>query len=99
MVKLETGGTVLGPATRIAGEVRGEEDLTVLGRIEGTILLPHTLTVGDGGIVEGELDVRTLVVAGVLVGTIRASHSVRLTGTARVVADITSPRLIVDPGA
>jgi cytoskeletal protein CcmA (bactofilin family) len=99
MVNRETGGTVLGPATRIAGEVRGEEDLTVLGRIEGTILLPHTLTVGDGGIVEGELDVRVLIVAGVVVGTIRASHLVRLTGTARVVADVNSPRLIVEAGA
>jgi cytoskeletal protein CcmA (bactofilin family) len=100
MANIETGsGTVLGPLTRIVGEVRGGEDLTVLGRIEGSVVLPHTLTVAEGGIVEGELDVRALVVAGVVVGTIRAAHSVRLTPTARVVADLASPRLIIEPGA
>jgi cytoskeletal protein CcmA (bactofilin family) len=91
--------TVIGPETRIAGEVRGEEDLVVRGRIEGKIQLSQTLTVDDGGIVQADVDVRALVVAGVVVGTIHASESVRLTGKARVVGDITSPKLIVDAGA
>lgn len=91
--------TVIGPETRIAGEIRGEEDLVVRGRIEGKVQLSQTLTVDDGGIVQADVDVRALVVAGVVVGTIHASQSVRLTGKARVVGDITSPKLIIDAGA
>jgi cytoskeletal protein CcmA (bactofilin family) len=72
--------TVIGPETRIAGDVRGEENLVVRGRIEGKIQLSQTLTVDDGGIVQADIDVRALVVAGVVVGTIHAAQSVRLTG-------------------
>src|SRR5204862_2088585 len=77
----------------------GEEDLVVRGRIEGKVQLSQTLTVDDGGIVQADVDVRALVVAGVVVGTIHASESVRLTSKARVVGDINSPKLIVDAGA
>src|SRR4051794_2509550 len=91
--------TVIGPETRINGEVHGDEDLVVRGRIEGKVQLSQTLTVDDGGIVQAEVDVRTLVVAGVVVGTIRASESVRLTSKARVGGDIASPKLIMDAGA
>src|SRR5882757_10880420 len=94
-----TGETVIGPETRIAVDVRGEEDLVVRGRIEGKVQLSQTLTVDDGGIVQADVDVRALVVAGVVVGTIHASQSVRLTAKARVVGDITSPKLIIDAGA
>jgi cytoskeletal protein CcmA (bactofilin family) len=91
--------TVIGPETRISGEVRGEEDLLVRGRVEGKIQLSQTLTVDEGGIVQADVDVRVLVVSGVIVGNIRASESVRLTDKARVVGDINTPRLVVDAGA
>jgi cytoskeletal protein CcmA (bactofilin family) len=91
--------TVVGPLTRIAGEISGGEDLVVLGHVAGKILLPHTVTVADGGIVEAELEVRHLIVSGVLVGVVRASDSVHLTPRARVVGDIITPRLIVEAGA
>jgi cytoskeletal protein CcmA (bactofilin family) len=91
--------TVVGAQTRIAGEISGEEDLLVEGHVHGRIKLDHTLTVADGGIVEADVDVRTAIVSGVLVGAIHASHSVRLTPSARVVGDITTPRFIVDGGA
>jgi cytoskeletal protein CcmA (bactofilin family) len=91
--------SVVGPETRIVGEIRGDEDLVVCGRVEGKIQLGQTLTVAEGAIVEADLDVRALVVSGVLVGAIRASHSVRLTEKARVIGDVTSPSFIVEAGA
>jgi cytoskeletal protein CcmA (bactofilin family) len=91
--------TVIGPETRISGEIRGDEDLLVRGRVEGKIQLSQTLTVDDGGIVQADVEVRTLVVSGVVVGTIHASESVHLTDKARVVGDINTPRFIMDAGA
>jgi len=79
--------TVIGPETRISGEVRGEEDLIVRGRIDGRVQLTQTLTV------------RHLIVAGTVVGAIVASESVRLTSTARVVGDLASPRVVMEAGA
>jgi cytoskeletal protein CcmA (bactofilin family) len=91
--------TVIGVETRISGEIRGAEDLVVKGRVDGKIQLPHTLTVEKGAIVQADVDVKTLLVAGTLVGNIVASESVRLQATARVVGDLAAPRVMMESGA
>jgi cytoskeletal protein CcmA (bactofilin family) len=91
--------TVIGVETRISGEIRGEEDLIIKGRVDGKIHLSHALTVEKGAIVQADVDVRTLVISGTLVGNIVASESVRLLATARVVGDLATPRVIMDAGA
>jgi cytoskeletal protein CcmA (bactofilin family) len=91
--------TVIGAETRISGEIRGEEDLVIKGRVDGKIHLSHALTVEKGAIVQADVDVRNLVISGTLVGNIVASESVRLLATARVVGDLAAPRVIMDAGA
>jgi cytoskeletal protein CcmA (bactofilin family) len=91
--------TVIGVETRISGEIRGEEDLVVKGRVDGKIHLSHSLAVEKGAIVQADVDVRNLVISGTLVGNIVASESVRLLATARVVGDLAAPRVIMDAGA
>jgi cytoskeletal protein CcmA (bactofilin family) len=91
--------TVIGIETRVSGEIRGEQDLVVKGRVDGKIHLSQALTVEKGAIVQADVDVRNLVVLGTLVGDIVASESVRLLATARVVGDLSSPRVIMESGA
>jgi cytoskeletal protein CcmA (bactofilin family) len=91
--------TVVGPETRISGEIRGDEDLIVKGRIEGKVQVTKSLTVDKGAIVQADVDVRDLIVAGTVVGTIVASESIKLTSTARVVGDMASPRVVMEAGA
>lgn len=91
--------TIIGAETRISGEIRGEEDLVIRGRVDGKIQLSQTLTVDKGGIVQADVDVKTLVVAGTLVGNIVAADSVRLLATARVVGDLAAPRVMMESGA
>ena len=91
--------TVIGSETRVTGEISGDEPLLVKGRVDGRIRLGETLTVDKGGIVQADVEVRALVVSGVLVGSITASESVRLVSKARVVGNITAPRVAIEPGA
>jgi cytoskeletal protein CcmA (bactofilin family) len=91
--------TVIGAETRISGEIRGEEDLVIKGHVDGKIQLSQMLTVDKNGIVQADVDVRQLVVAGTLVGNVVASESVRLLATARVVGDLASPRVMMEAGA
>jgi cytoskeletal protein CcmA (bactofilin family) len=91
--------TVIGPETRISGEVHGDEDLVVRGRIDGKVQLTQTLTVEKGAVIQADVDVRHLVVSGTVVGSIVASESVKLTASARVVGDLASPRVIMEAGA
>lgn len=91
--------TVIGQGTHIEGEVHGDDALVVQGRVDGRIQITEALSVEAGAIVQADVEARTVVVAGVLVGTITASESVRLTPKARVVGSITAPRVGIEAGA
>ncbi|MEM6732723.1 MAG: polymer-forming cytoskeletal protein, partial [Myxococcota bacterium] len=83
----------------VRGNLQGDEDLTVLGRVEGSVELTRTLIVENGGIVKADVEVRNAVISGIVVGNITASDSVEITESGRVVGDISSPRVLIVDGA
>ncbi|MCD6499585.1 MAG: polymer-forming cytoskeletal protein [Deltaproteobacteria bacterium] len=91
--------TIVGEQTIIQGDLRGDEDLTVLGRVEGSVTLTKTLIVESQGIVQADMDVRNAEISGVVVGNIVASEYVRINDGGRMVGDISAPRVIVVSGA
>ncbi|MBM4381052.1 MAG: polymer-forming cytoskeletal protein, partial [Deltaproteobacteria bacterium] len=91
--------TLIGPSIVISGKISGDEDLTVRGRVEGTLELSRGLVVDPGGIVKADVSAKSAVISGVVVGNIRAEESVELTHEARVVGDITAPRVVILDGA
>ena len=91
--------TVIGKSVRIRGNLNGDEDLHVLGRVEGTVELKRTLIVAESGIVKAEVSVKNAVISGVVVGNVSASESVELTAEGRMVGDIVAPRIIIVDGA
>jgi cytoskeletal protein CcmA (bactofilin family) len=93
------GSTIIGESILISGSLNGDEDLTVRGRVEGTLTLTKTLLVEPTGIVKAEVQVKNCVIAGVVVGNVTANESVEITNQGRMVGDITSPRVIIVDGA
>jgi len=91
--------TVIGEKTTINGNLEGDEDLLVQGRIEGSISLKHTLTIEPAGVVQAEVQVLNAVISGVMVGNISAEESVHITAQGRMVGDINAPRVIIVDGA
>jgi cytoskeletal protein CcmA (bactofilin family) len=91
--------TIIGTNTFVNGNLEGDEDLTVEGRVEGSITLSKTLTVEVGGVVRANINVRNAVVSGILVGNVTAQESVHVTEQGRVVGDISAPRVILVDGA
>jgi cytoskeletal protein CcmA (bactofilin family) len=75
---------VVGPGTSVDGEIAGDGDLVVRGRVRGRVTLGGSLTVDSTGAVEGD------VVAG---GTVRLEVDSRLVG------DIRAPRVVIVDGA
>ncbi|MCL2011602.1 MAG: polymer-forming cytoskeletal protein [Cystobacterineae bacterium] len=94
-----SNNTVVGPSILISGRLSGDEDLTVRGRVEGEIVLSHTLIVEESGIVKANVEVKHAIVSGVVVGNIRATECVELTPGGRMVGDIVSPRVMIVDGA
>jgi cytoskeletal protein CcmA (bactofilin family) len=93
------GLTVIGAGIHVNGRVTGEEDLRVEGRVEGRIELSETLHVAAEGVVVAEVRARDIIVRGVVVGNVTAADSVTLEAGAKLVGDISAPRLIVADGA
>jgi cytoskeletal protein CcmA (bactofilin family) len=83
----------------IRGELEFKTYFRVDGRIEGTVRSQAELVVGDGGAVEGEIEVARCVIGGEVRGVIRATEQVLLHATAKVWADIQAPALVMEDGA
>ena len=71
----------------------------VRGRVDGRIQLGASLTVEEGAVVQADVQARVVFIAGVVVGSVTASESVRLTEKARVVGDLSAPRVVIEAGA
>ncbi len=91
--------TIVGKQTIIRGNLEGDEDLTVRGRVEGNITLTSTLIIEPNGIVKADIDVKNAVVSGIMVGNIIASEYVQINEDGRMAGDISAPRVIIVDGA
>lgn len=82
----------------IKGEIAFADLLRVHGHASGTVASEGELLVGEGGVVEGEITVGRLVVAGAVRGIVRVRERLVVHSSGRVHAEITTPVLIVDEG-
>jgi len=96
---MSTPATVVGPNTRIKGNIEGDEDLTVVGRVEGNITLTRSLTVDPSGVVVADIHVHQAMISGVVVGNVTADELVHITEEGRVVGDLHAPRIVLVDGA
>jgi cytoskeletal protein CcmA (bactofilin family) len=91
--------TVIGESILISGNLEGDEDLTIRGRVEGSVRLQRTLIVEASGIVKADVTVKDAIISGVVVGNVNASDSVQITAEGRMVGDLSAPRVIIVDGA
>ena len=91
--------TIIGSNTSVSGRVSGDGHLSIEGRLQGSIDLSETLTVGPSGFVKADVRARTVVIDGSFDGEINAVERVVLNSTARVVAKITAPIVLMADGA
>ena len=91
---------IIGPSITIRGDVTGDEDLTIQGRIEGTVTLKqHNVSVGPEGRVDASIHARSVVVEGEVKGDLHGEEAVVLRKTARVQGNVQAPRVTVEDGA
>jgi cytoskeletal protein CcmA (bactofilin family) len=90
----------IGKSLVVQGKVISTEDLTINGRVEGTIELgDHSLTIGPGAAIQADLIAQKIVISGEVTGNILASSIVDLRATGSVEGDIMTPRLVMAEGA
>jgi cytoskeletal protein CcmA (bactofilin family) len=90
----------IGISVSIKGEIKGSEDLTVDGQVEGKIELPeHTLTIGPNATVVADINAKIVTVFGSVIGTVVAREKADIRKTASVEGSLTCGRLAVQEGA
>lgn len=91
--------TVITAGVVVSGRIEGAEDIEIFGAVKGSVHLDGDVFVDEKARVDADLEVNNLTVRGILVGNVTASESVQLAASARVVGDLTAPRIIVEAGA
>lgn len=98
--KAEGERATIGRSITIKGEVNGDEDLLIQGRVDGSVnLKQHAVTVGPEGEVKADIGARVIAVEGTVEGNLSAQEQVILRGSARVQGNITAPRVVLEDGA
>jgi cytoskeletal protein CcmA (bactofilin family) len=90
----------IGKSVVIKGELKGSEDLTIEGQVEGTIeLKENVLTIGPNGRIKAQVFAKTVIILGTVQGNVTASDKVDIRDGASVTGDVASPRVAIAEGA
>jgi cytoskeletal protein CcmA (bactofilin family) len=90
----------IGKSVFIKGELTGDEDLTIEGRVEGRIeLKAHNLVIGPNGKIKAEINAKNVTIIGNVVGNVCAEELVEVKSSGSVVGNIISSRISVLDGA
>ncbi|MCP4035342.1 MAG: polymer-forming cytoskeletal protein [bacterium] len=98
-----TGGTTvatIGKSIIIKGDLSGDEDLIIEGKVEGRVQLPNNeITVGADGRITADIEAKAIIVVGQTAGNLNATQRVEVQATGTVDGDIAAPRLQIQEGA
>jgi cytoskeletal protein CcmA (bactofilin family) len=86
---------------RVKGEISGNEDLLVDGKVEGPISVgEHRLTVGHKGQVTGGLAAREIIIYGKVDGNHNVvSESIEIKKDASMIGHVITRRIVIEDGA
>lgn len=92
-------GTRIGRTLVITGELASNDDVTVVGRVDGALTVQGTLDVERRGRVRGPVRARQVEISGEVEGPVTAEQRVEIRAEGLVVGDIRAPRILIADGA
>jgi len=102
MPKIEEGVKLSGfidKETGVNGDMRFKDSFRIDGKFKGKILSGTALIIGETGVVDADVQVKTVSVNGRLKGSIVAKGKVEILSKGRVDGSITCAKLIIEDGA
>ena len=72
--------------------------ILIEGKFQGDIRTDDQLIVGPSGKVKTDIQARRVTIAGTLIGNVTALEEVTLLHTGKILGNITTPKLSVEPG-
>lgn len=90
---------LIGLGTEIHGDIMCNGDLRIDGSIVGNITAKGKVVVGETGKIKGEISCKNSDVSGLVDGKFMVSELLSLKTTARVIGDMSTSRLAIEPGS
>jgi cytoskeletal protein CcmA (bactofilin family) len=91
---------IIGATIELKGNLIGNEDLLIEGRIEGKIeLQQHSVTIGKNGRVKADIFGRHIVVMGEVDGNLYGEEQIVLNPSSKVNGNLFAPRVTLEDGS
>jgi cytoskeletal protein CcmA (bactofilin family) len=91
---------VIGPTIVIKGDLSGDEDLVIEGRVEGKIQFPrHNVTIGKNGTINADIYGKTITVEGTVEGNLHGEEQLIVRHSGTVHGNMVAPRVALEDGS
>ena len=92
-------GATIGPSISIKGDLSGEEDLVIQGRVEGKVdLKQNNVTIGKNGRVKADIYGKLISVEGEVEGNLHGMDQIIVRTSGNVRGNISAPRVTLEDG-
>jgi len=98
----ETGGAevnLIGKGTVVNGEIHSESSIRIDGKLKGKLKCKSTVTIGQSGEIEGDMEANNANVSGKIKGSVVVKQKLVLESTSSLLGELKASKLIVDEGA
>jgi cytoskeletal protein CcmA (bactofilin family) len=89
---------VLNSDVEIKGNIKFSGELSLDGKLDGEIHTDGTLNLGDGAVVNGNINAQSVVVRGKVHGNINAKEKIEIKSKAELFRDIRASKLVIEEG-
>jgi cytoskeletal protein CcmA (bactofilin family) len=90
---------LIGFGTEIHGDIMCNGDLRIDGSLVGNISAKGKVVVGETGKIKGEIACKNSDISGVVDGKITVSELLSLKSSAKIIGDMSTNRLSIEPGS
>ena len=95
----EPPDTTLGLGSNFRGTLMVSGTLRIDGEFEGDILNCDRLEIGEHGVMRSDIEVKSAIIYGRVVGNIRALGALEMKTGARIEGDVAAMSVVMEPGA
>ena len=90
---------LIGVGTEITGDVNSNGDIRIDGVLTGNLYTKGKVVIGESGKVKGEVNCKNSDVEGLIEGKINVLELLSLKTSAKIIGDINTSRLAIEPGS
>lgn len=90
---------LIGHGTQIDGNLKTEHSIRIDGLLKGTVICKNTVTVGENGRVEGDIEALNAIIEGRIKGRVLVKEKLVLGPKSALSGELKAKTLIIDEGA